>query len=136
MKYFALFILLFTFNFGFSQFHVCETKELVMSYLKGKDFEFTEAVLSDTTSRISVLRDNDFQMIWVLDTNNIVTRQTLIPESENGVNEFVKWFNKDFVIISATEWRNYENGRIYTIKLKYIMREPIFSITLYQPTKD
>ncbi len=69
-------------------------------------------------------------MILVLNTKNIVTQQTLIPEKANGVNEFVKWFNKDFVIISETEWKNYTNGKIYKIQLEYILKEPFFSITL------
>ena len=120
---------------GYSQFFVGDSKETVKSALISNNLRFTESKLTDITSRISVLYENEYQMIWVLDSNDIVIRQTLIPEMENGVNEFVKWFNKDFVIISNTEWRNYANGRIYKIQLVYILQEPFFSITLSTDSK-
>lgn len=120
---------------GYSQFFVGDSKETVKSALKRNNLKFTESELTDMTIRISVLYENEYQMIWVLDSDDIVTRQTLIPEKENGVNEFVKWFNEDFVIISDTEWRNYENGRIYRIQLEYILQEPFFSITLSPGSK-
>lgn len=121
--------------FAYSQFYVGDSREDVKSVLQINNVKFTESELTDSTSRISVLYEHDYQMIWVLNSKDIVTRQTLIPERENGVNEFVKWFNRDFVIISDIEWRNYANGRIYKIQLKYILREPIFSITLVPETK-
>ena len=135
MRYIVLFFLLIQSNLGYSQFFVGDSKETVISALKRNNIKFTESELTDTTSRISVLYDNEYQMIWGLDSNDIVFRQTLIPEMENGVNEFVKWFNEDFVIISDTEWRNYANGRIYKIQLKYILQEPFFSITLSPDSK-
>jgi hypothetical protein len=130
MRYTILICLLIQSSLGFSQFFVGDSKEIVKSALKSNNVEFTEYVLTDSTSGISVLYENEFQMIWVLNSNNLVVRQTLIPEMENGVNEFVKWFNKDFVVISDSEWRSYENGRIYKIQLEYILQEPFFSITL------
>ncbi|WP_341227011.1 hypothetical protein [uncultured Arcticibacterium sp.] len=130
MRLTILFFFLIKFTFGYSQFSVGDTKENVISGLKSTNTEFTESQLTDSTSRISVLYENQYQMIWMLDVNDKVFRQTLIPEMENGANEFVKLFNKDFVIISDVEWRNYENGRIYKIQLEFILDEPIFSITL------
>jgi hypothetical protein len=59
-----------------------------------------------------------------------VITQTLIPEGPNGVNGFIKWFDEDFVIVSDTEWKNYENGRVYKIKLKHILGEPFFTISI------
>ncbi|MDO6392255.1 hypothetical protein Q4E40_19125 [Pontibacter sp. BT731] len=98
--------------------------------MEKKEIKFTEDIVTDTTSRISWIIENGYQMILVLNTNGVVIRQTLIPEIENGVNEFIRWFNEDFVRISDTEWRNYTDGRIYKIELKHILREPFFSITL------
>jgi hypothetical protein len=135
MRYSILFFVLIQPLFAYSQFYVGDSREYVKSVLQKNNVKFTESELTDSTSRISVLYKNDYQMIWVLNSNYIVTRQTLIPEKENGVNEFVKWFNKDFVIISDTEWRNYDNGRIYKIQLEYLLREPFFSITLVPETK-
>ncbi len=135
MKYLIIFSLLVQSNWIYSQFNVGDSREFVIQALKRNEVIYTESELSDTTSRISVLQENEYQMIWALDSNNIVTRQTLIPESENGVNEFVRWFNRDFVIISDTEWRNYTNGRIYKIKLESFLKESLFSITLSPHSK-
>ncbi|MEZ4986081.1 MAG: hypothetical protein R2795_13765 [Saprospiraceae bacterium] len=135
MRYLVLFFLLIQSISGYSQFYVGDSNETVISTLKRNNVEFTESELTDSTSRISVLYENEYQMIWGLDSNDMVIRQTLIPEGENGVNEFVKWFNKDFVIISDTEWRNYANGKIYKIQLEYILLEPLFSITLSPDSK-
>ena len=135
MRYLVLFHLLIQSNLGYSQFFVGDSKETVKSALISNNLRFTESKLTDITSRISVLYENEYQMIWVLDSNDIVIRQTLIPEMENGVNQFVKWFNEDFVIISDTEWRNYANGRIYKIQLEYLLQEPFFSITLSPDSK-
>ena len=118
--------------FAYSQFFIGVSKRDVKSSLLNNNIEFTEEKLTDTTSRISWLSENEFQMIWVLNSKDTVIRQTLISEKENGINEFVKWFNKDFVIISATEWRNYSNGIIYEIKLENLFGELIFSIRLLQ----
>lgn len=135
MRCVVLFFLLIQSKLGYSQFFVGDSKETVISALKSNNVKFTESELTEITSRISVLYENEYQMIWVLDSNDIVIKQTLIPEMENGVNVFVKWFNEDFVIISDTEWRNYANGRIYKIKLEYILREPFFSIILSPDSK-
>jgi hypothetical protein len=135
MRYSILFFILIQSFFAYSQFYVGDSRKYVKSVLQKNNVKFTESELTDSTSRISVLYKYDYQMIWGINSNDIVTRQTLIPEKENGVNEFIKWFNKDFVIISETEWRNYANGRIYKIQLEYILREPFFSITLVTETK-
>ena len=128
------FLLFFSFT-AYSQFNVGDSKELVISALERNNIEFTQSMLTDSTSRISVLQENEYQMIWILDATGKVTKQTLIPEMENGVNEYVKWFNKDFVIISDTEWKNYDNGRIYKIQLESILQEYFFSITLSSETE-
>ena len=130
MKNFVALILLIYPIIGHSQFFVGDSKEYVKSVFEKNDILFTEDILTDTTHRFSWLVENQFQMILVFNTKDVVIRQTLIPEKVNGVNEFVKWFNEDFVVVSDTEWKNYENGRIYKIKLKYILRKPYFSITL------
>lgn len=128
-----LFLAFFIFsNDCFSQFFVGDRKQDVKSALIEKNIDFTEERLTDTTSRISWLKQKEFQMIWVFNDNDIVTRQTLIPESKNGLNEFVKWFNEDYVALSPTEWRNYQKDRIFQIKLEYILKEPFFSITLLE----
>ena len=49
---------------------------------------------------------------------------------ENGINNFVKWFNKDFVVISPTKWRNYSRNLIYDIELENLFGEYIFTITI------
>jgi hypothetical protein len=131
MRYVVLFFLLIRSITSYSQlFHVGEPKETVVSVLNSNEVKFTESEPTDSTSRISVLYENEYQMIWVLDAYDVVIKQTLIPEMENGVNKFVKWFNQDFVVISDTEWRDYSKGRIYVIRLEYIYQEPIFLITL------
>ncbi|MBN8681715.1 MAG: hypothetical protein J0L99_03660 [Chitinophagales bacterium] len=135
MRYLILFSLMIFCNLGYAQFFVGDSKEAVLGFLIENNVKFTEAKLSDTTSRISVLYEKEYQMIWVLNSDNVVIKQTLIPESKNGVNEFVRWFNEDFVRISDTEWRNYANGRIYRIQLIYFLKEPLFSITLSPDSK-
>ncbi len=130
MKNIFLFLFLIHSTVGYSQFFVGESREFAKSILEKSNVVYTEDEVTDTINRISWIVENEYQMILVLNTDDIIIRQTLIPEKENGVNEFVKWFNKDFVIISDTEWKNYSNGRIYKIKLEYILTEPLFSITL------
>lgn len=135
MRFLIVFFILIQSFVAYSQFYVGDSGEHVKSVLQKNNVEFTESELTASTSRISVLYENDYQMIWVLNSNDIVTRQTLIPEKENGVNEFVRWFNEDFVVISDREWRNYANGRIYKIQLEYMFQEPFFSITLVPDPK-
>lgn len=130
MKYILLLFLLIQSELCFSQFFVGDSRKFVKPILVKNEIKFTEGVVTDTTNRISWIVENQYQMILVLNTKDIVIRQTLIPEKENGVNELVRWFNEDFVRISDTEWRNYNGGRIYKIELKYLLHEPVFSITL------
>jgi len=87
MRYFILFFLLTHSALVYSQFFVGDSKEDVKSALLKNNIKFTEGRLTDTTSRISWLNENEFQMIWVLNSKDIVVRQTLIPEKENGVND-------------------------------------------------
>lgn len=130
MRFIVSFLFCLYSSLSYSQFFVGESRENTKSFLEKYKINFTEDKVTDTTNRISWKVENEYQMILVLNTKNIATRQTLIPEKANGVNEFVKWFNKDFVIISDTEWKNYTNGKIYKIQLEYILKEPFFSITL------
>lgn len=115
---------------GYSQFFLGESRDYVKATLEKSAIKFTENKVTDTTNRISWIIQDEYQMILVLNLKDIVIKQTLIPEKENEVNKFVRLFNKDFVIISDTEWRNYADGRIYRIQLEYIGKEPLFSMTL------
>ena len=115
---------------AYSQFFVGNSKQEVKSALMKNNVKFTEQKITDTTNRISWLNEKEFQMIWVFNNKDSLKGQTLISEKHNGINEFVKWFNEDFVIISPTEWRNYSNGVIYNIKLEKLLNEHLFSITL------
>ena len=113
-----------------AQFFIGNTGRQVKKVLAEKKIDFTEDFLSEKTTRISWLKKDDFQMIWVLDINDKVIRQTLISENENGINNFVKWFNKDFVVISPTKWRNYSRNLIYDIEPENLFGEYIFTITI------
>lgn len=128
MKYLVLLFFIINSTLAYSQFFVGVTKRDVKTTLLKNKIIFTEDKLTDTTSRISWLNENQFQMIWILNSNDSVTKQTLISEKKNGINEFVKIFNESFVVISATEWRNYTNGIVYNIKLVNLYGDFIFSI--------
>ena len=104
------------------------TKNEVKKALSENKKDFTEEKLTDSTKRISWLVENAFQMIWVFDLKDSLKFQTLISEHENGINEFIKMFNKEFVVISPTKWRNYNGGIIYEINLKELVGEFIFQI--------
>jgi len=136
MKSFVSLILIVFPLSAFAQYFVGDSKEDVLKVLRKKNVKFEESQVTDSTSRISVLEENNYQMIWVLDSNDKVLRQTLIPYRENGVNEFVKIFNRDYVVVSDTEWKSYSSGKIFLIKLEFIYREPLFSITLFKELDD
>lgn len=137
MRYLITFLLITISLSGYSQFFIGDSKQAVKSVLHGNNVKITEDKLTDSTSRISWLVENEFQAIWVLDIYGKVIRQTIIPEKKNGVNDFVKRFNRDFVVISDTEWKNYSQGILYHIKLEYIVNEPIFSVILTRlPNSD
>lgn len=129
MKYVMLFILFTQSTLSYSQFFVGESREFAKSVLQNKKIKFEESKLTDTTSRISWTIEGEYQEILVLDRNDIGTIQSIIPERDQVINELVKWLNKDFVIISDTEWRNYANGKIYKIQLSYLYENAIFTIT-------
>jgi len=104
------------------------TKYEVKTILTENKKEFTIDKLTDSTSRVSWLIKNAFQMIWAFNSKDSLFSQTLISEHKNGINEFVQMFNKDFVIISSTKWRNYNAGVIYEIELIDFFGEFIFTI--------
>mgnify|MGYP001798388010 CR=1 FL=1 len=99
MRYLILVFLIMQSVSGYSQFFVGDSTEFAESILEKNKIKFTKSKLTATTSRISWIVDNEYQKILVYNTKNTITRQTLIPEGENGVNEFVRWFNEDFVVI-------------------------------------
>ena len=134
MKYALLLFLLTKTVFSYSQFFVGDSRVLAKSILDTKKIDYSEDLIEEPykIDRISWIIENEYQMILIFNTDDVVIKQTLIPEKKNGVNEFVKWFNEEFVVVSNTEWKNYANGRIYNIKLEYILREPLFSITLVE----
>lgn len=136
MRLLILFVLLICPLLTFAQFFVGGTKEEVLAVLKKNNVKFEESAVTDSTSRISVHEENDFQMIWALNNKGVVQRQTLIPYKENGVNEYVKLFNRDYVVVSDTEWKTYSAGKIFLIKLEYLLKEPFFSITISKEFED
>jgi hypothetical protein len=75
------------------------------------------------------MEPDKYQMILVFDTKEMVTQQTIIPENEEAGNFFIKWFNKDYVIVSDTEWKAYTMGKILKIQLSFILDNALFSIT-------
>jgi hypothetical protein len=134
MRYIFFFLLLLKSISCYSQFYVGDSKEEAESILQRGEINFTQAKLSDTTNRVAwFTEDSIYEEILVLNNNNIVTKQTIVQGKDNPnftINELVKWFNKDFVTISPTEWRDYDKGRIYKIQLDYLLDQPLFTITL------
>jgi hypothetical protein len=130
MRYLLLLLLFTQYNLGYSQFCIGDSEEFTKSVLEQKKIKYTVDKITDTSNRISYIIENEYQMIFLFNASGIINSQTLIPEKKNGVNEFVRWFNRDFVVISDTEWRNYSKGRIFKIQLEHILHEPYFKITL------
>lgn len=136
MRYVILLFLLVQSLLGYSQlFFIGESRADIKSLLKKNKLEFEEYSRTDSTSGIAFYYEGGTQMTCVLDSNDIVIWQRLYPEGE-PVNYFVKWFNKDFVIISDTEWRNYENGKIYKIELTYLPFEIAFFTIILSPDSE
>lgn len=69
-------------------------------------------------------------MSVLFNNKNVATEQSITPEEDKDVNTIVRLYNKDFVVVSDVEWRSYEKGRIYKIKLSYMFKTACFTITV------
>jgi len=115
---------------AYSQFFVGQTKDFANSFLQKNHIKFTRANLTDTTSRLSWMNENQYQVILVFDVKDSVILQTIIPENDKVINQLVRKFTKDFVTVSETEWRNYAKGKIYQIRLSYLLENALFTISI------
>lgn len=104
------------------------TKNEVKKALSENKKDFTEDKLTDSTKRISWEIIGDFQMIWVFDLKDSLKFQSLFSLKDNGINEIVSFFNREFVVVSTTKWRHYKDGIIYEIELKDLIGIFYFSI--------
>jgi len=129
MKYAFAFCALFLSYSGYTQFYVGDTKDAAKAALIKAKIKFKEARLTDTTYRFSWMDQDKYEIILVFNANNTVIQETIIPEKDEFVNGVVKWFNRDLVVVSDTEWKHYANGTIYKVQLSYILNEPLFTIS-------
>jgi hypothetical protein len=57
-------------------------------------------------------------VVYYFNKANECTLSVIAPKNQGDLNFFVEIYNKQYVIISPTEWRMYsENGNIATIEL-------------------
>ncbi|MFK7947914.1 MAG: hypothetical protein AB8G11_10005 [Saprospiraceae bacterium] len=56
-------------------------------------------------------------VIYFFDSDKICNRTFILPDNQGALNYFVELYNKQYVIVSSTEWKMYSSGGIASIKL-------------------
>ena len=73
-------------------------------------------------------KDNDYYITlqtekatvtYYFNTDKVCTSTIIIPDNQGALNFYVELYNKQYVIVSSTEWKMYSNNGIASIKLIY-----------------
>jgi hypothetical protein len=54
---------------------------------------------------------------YYFDLDKICSRTVIFPDNQGALNFYVELYNKQYVIVSPTEWKMYSSGGIANIKL-------------------
>lgn len=124
MKKLILFTgLIFSFNLVFSQVRMGYTVSQIKSDL-GYDltYEFKSFTYDGATYYyLSFSTDNAmvFHYFTSRDYDAKAIMAKIVPFTQGDLNLYVETYNKQYVIISSTEWKAYMGTGIMKIKLKY-----------------
>jgi hypothetical protein len=58
-------------------------------------------------------------VVYYFNSAGICTSTIIAPDNQGALNFYVELYNKQYVIVSSTEWKMYSNGGIASVKLVF-----------------
>lgn len=113
MKKLLTLILLSISIVGYSQIGLTES-EIKTRY---SNSTFESSFTTEGTRYISTQLKNGYMSFYF--TDNVVEHYIIIPNNDTKLNGYIEYFNNNYVILSETTWRKYENNIYTNIVLKY-----------------
>lgn len=101
--------------FGFSQSRLGFTEDSIRKeyYLK----DFTVVVATDSSRRFIAWQDDDIISYYYFDKEGLCDLCYVQMKNNGVLNGYVERFNKQYVIVSNTEWKLYSDNGIIICKL-------------------
>jgi hypothetical protein len=65
-------------------------------------------------------------LLYLFNSNNICKVSILIPHTQQDLKYFIEEYNREYVVMSDTEWKMYSNGNVSTIELIYTQGKQAF----------
>jgi len=123
MKYllFLVFSLYFSIS-GYSQYYLGQSEKQIREVIDGeivKDY----IKLGDTKAKTLTWFDkpNSSLVLVMFNTYDEIIRTIISPSDRDATQSWVKFFNKNYVIVSEKEWTLYsDTGNTLKIKLSYL----------------
>lgn len=99
----------------FSQARIGFTKDEIE-----KEFKNYSPFFDDVSKNHSLVVSFEFGPFgYLLDSSNVCYQCVFKPDSEETLFEFIRKYNKDYVILNEREWKTHDNPPIYIILESY-----------------
>lgn len=66
------------------------------------------------------IEELDMDVVYLCGSDEICNATAIIPKTQRALNTLVELYNKEYVIISKTEWKMYSKNGISKVKLYFV----------------
>lgn len=119
MKHFlTTMTLLLLVNVAFSQARLGSTASEIKNEFWESTYNLKSGYTDDGIYYVSIETERASVMYW-FNTEKVCTLCMIIPDNQGALNFYVELYNKQYVIVSSTEWKMYSADGIAKISLIY-----------------
>lgn len=116
IKYLIVLCLLYS-NVAFSQVRLNYTKSDIISEFSNENFKLDEFNY-DGLDAVTIFTKR-VNLLYLFNKNNVCKVSILIPHTQQDLKYFIEMYNRNYVIISDTEWKMYSENSVANIELIY-----------------
>lgn len=122
-KFLVILCLLYA-TIAFSQVRLNFTKSEIVSEFSEDKFKLKEFKYEGLDA-VTIFTER-VNLLYLFNKNKICKASVLIPHTKQDLKYFIELYNREYVIISDTEWKMYSNNNVSTIELIYTKGKQAF----------
>lgn len=123
MKKLLLLILILLSNICIAQSRVGSTEEEIKAEFWTDKYKAMSSYTDNKTYYISVKLERSL-VIYYFTEKKVCYMTAIFPDTDGDLNAYVEYYNKQYVIISPTRWKMYNNNGFCNIELTYLEKSP------------
>ena len=123
MRYILILIaFLFYLQDAEGQIRLKYSKSQIKNEFSDEKYKLDETVTNDFNG-VSIFNER-VNLLYLFNTNEVCFACILIPHTDKILNDYIQFYNDNYVTISDKEWKMYSKNTVASIELVYTEKRP------------